>query len=147
MFCLSLFLFNCFLKFKLIFVYFNHIQVGAGGSHRTLLYGQAVLFLHSYSGMVSQHICMHIKNWINYTIIHLTQNARYSKNYKTYFFVLISRFIKLCSLKKYIIFWQLIHGSSFTGLILHGMDRWHVYMIASHSCCTAIMGISCSTTS
>ncbi|KAM9726321.1 ryanodine receptor 2-like [Menidia menidia] len=25
--------------------------VGAGGSHRTLLYGQAVLFLHSYSGM------------------------------------------------------------------------------------------------
>ncbi|XP_070696712.1 ryanodine receptor 2 [Pempheris klunzingeri] len=26
-------------------------EVGAGGSHRTLLYGQAVLFLHSYSGM------------------------------------------------------------------------------------------------
>ncbi|XP_041866038.1 ryanodine receptor 2 isoform X2 [Melanotaenia boesemani] len=26
-------------------------KVGAGGSHRTLLYGQAVLFLHSYSGM------------------------------------------------------------------------------------------------
>lgn len=31
------------------------LQVGAGGSHRTLLYGQAVLFLHSYSGMVSHH--------------------------------------------------------------------------------------------
>uniref|UniRef100_A0A8C7Y878 Inositol 1,4,5-trisphosphate/ryanodine receptor domain-containing protein n=1 Tax=Oryzias sinensis TaxID=183150 RepID=A0A8C7Y878_9TELE len=28
-------------------------QVGDGGSHRTLLYGQAVLFKHSYSGMVS----------------------------------------------------------------------------------------------
>uniref|UniRef100_A0A3Q3MU69 Inositol 1,4,5-trisphosphate/ryanodine receptor domain-containing protein n=1 Tax=Labrus bergylta TaxID=56723 RepID=A0A3Q3MU69_9LABR len=27
-------------------------SVGAGGSQRTLLYGQAVLFLHSYSGMV-----------------------------------------------------------------------------------------------
>ncbi|KAF3708096.1 Ryanodine receptor 2 [Channa argus] len=26
-------------------------EVGAGGSHRTLLYGQAVLFLHSFSGM------------------------------------------------------------------------------------------------
>ncbi|KAA8583639.1 hypothetical protein FQN60_014847 [Etheostoma spectabile] len=26
-------------------------EVGSGGSHRTLLYGQAVLFLHSYSGM------------------------------------------------------------------------------------------------
>ncbi|XP_061600533.1 ryanodine receptor 2 isoform X1 [Cololabis saira] len=26
-------------------------EVGAGGSHRTLLYGQAVLFLHSYSSM------------------------------------------------------------------------------------------------
>ncbi|XP_067466542.1 ryanodine receptor 2 isoform X2 [Thunnus thynnus] len=26
-------------------------EVGAGGSHRTLLYGQSVLFLHSYSGM------------------------------------------------------------------------------------------------
>uniref|UniRef100_A0A3Q3MUI7 Ryanodine receptor 2b (cardiac) n=1 Tax=Mastacembelus armatus TaxID=205130 RepID=A0A3Q3MUI7_9TELE len=31
----------------------NHVptEVSAGGSHRTLLYGQAVLFLHSYSGM------------------------------------------------------------------------------------------------
>ncbi len=38
------------------------LQVGAGGSHRTLLYGQAVLFLHSYSGMVSQLDMMQI--WI-----------------------------------------------------------------------------------
>ncbi len=30
------------------------IQVGVGGSHRTLLYGQAVLFLHSFSGMVGR---------------------------------------------------------------------------------------------
>lgn len=30
-----------------------HLQLAAGGSHRTLLYGQAVLFLHSYSSMVS----------------------------------------------------------------------------------------------
>lgn len=29
-------------------------QLSAGGSHRTLLYGQAVLFLHSYSSMVSR---------------------------------------------------------------------------------------------
>uniref|UniRef100_A0A8C3ABS1 Ryanodine receptor 2 n=1 Tax=Cyclopterus lumpus TaxID=8103 RepID=A0A8C3ABS1_CYCLU len=29
----------------------EHLAVEAGGSHRTLLYGQAVLFLHSYSGM------------------------------------------------------------------------------------------------
>uniref|UniRef100_A0A671YWR5 Ryanodine receptor 2 n=1 Tax=Sparus aurata TaxID=8175 RepID=A0A671YWR5_SPAAU len=28
-----------------------HLSVEGGGSHRTLLYGQAVLFLHSYSGM------------------------------------------------------------------------------------------------
>ncbi|XP_041802824.1 ryanodine receptor 2-like [Chelmon rostratus] len=27
------------------------VEVGAGATHRTLLYGQAVLFLHSYSGM------------------------------------------------------------------------------------------------
>uniref|UniRef100_A0A3P8UZE3 Inositol 1,4,5-trisphosphate/ryanodine receptor domain-containing protein n=1 Tax=Cynoglossus semilaevis TaxID=244447 RepID=A0A3P8UZE3_CYNSE len=31
----------------------EHLATGAGGNHRTLLYGQAVLFLHSYSGMVS----------------------------------------------------------------------------------------------
>ncbi|XP_069548702.1 ryanodine receptor 2 [Brachyistius frenatus] len=32
-------------------ILFVNLQVGAGGSHRTLLYGQAVLFQHSYSGM------------------------------------------------------------------------------------------------
>ena len=35
------------------------LQVGAGGSHRTLLYGHAVLFLHSNSGMVSHLDTMH----------------------------------------------------------------------------------------
>uniref|UniRef100_A0A3B3ZWP9 Inositol 1,4,5-trisphosphate/ryanodine receptor domain-containing protein n=1 Tax=Periophthalmus magnuspinnatus TaxID=409849 RepID=A0A3B3ZWP9_9GOBI len=30
-----------------------YLFVARKGSHRTLLYGQAVLFLHSYSGMVS----------------------------------------------------------------------------------------------
>uniref|UniRef100_A0A3Q1H298 Inositol 1,4,5-trisphosphate/ryanodine receptor domain-containing protein n=1 Tax=Acanthochromis polyacanthus TaxID=80966 RepID=A0A3Q1H298_9TELE len=30
----------------------EHLAVGAGGNHRTLLYGQAVLFLHLYSGMI-----------------------------------------------------------------------------------------------
>lgn len=45
-----------FLFFNFICAYCD-LQVGAGGSHRTLLYGQAVLFLHTYSGMVS-HFCL-----------------------------------------------------------------------------------------
>lgn len=36
-----------------------HCDLQVGGSHRTLLYGQAVLFLHSYSGMVSCLVIMY----------------------------------------------------------------------------------------
>lgn len=66
------------------FFLFSFLQVG--GSHRTLLYGQAVLFLHSYSGMVScKGIVLHVQISQNAQLI-ISPNYFKEINYSSQYF-------------------------------------------------------------